>query len=518
MPRSPSDLDFPAATMRKLGRQAVAMVARHVTGLRSGRVGHTGTRSEMRTLFEEPAPRRGRAPEALLRRIERQVMKYSLPAHHPRFFGFIPSGACFPGVLGDLLASGFNVFNGTWMEAPGPAQIELTVLEWFRQWLGMPATAGGVLLSGGSAANLTALVAARETAMAGGQRRLRERAILYFSEQAHSSVERAARVLDIPAARQRPVKTDAWFRLSMPALAERVAADRRRGLRPWCVVANAGSTNTGSIDPLLELARFCRRERLWLHVDAAYGGFAILTRRGRSLLRGIGGADSITLDPHKWLFAPYDVGCLLVRDRRQLRHAFTIHPEYLQDIRSEEEEVNFYEYCTQLTRAFRALKVWLTVQTYGTDRLGAVIEGSIDMALRAEARLAASPAFEILSPASLGIVCFRYLPKKLRPARLPHEARRHAPRDSRRLVDPRALGRSALGWGAFSRPAAEEALLRRANEAIVREVQERARVFFTSTILRGRYALRLCILSHRTRWSDVELAIREIERAARRLA
>lgn len=470
-------LDPPAAAMRRLGYRAVDMVVRHLEGLRAGPVGRVATRSRMRALLEEPPPRRGRPPGDVLRRVERQVMPYTLGPHHPRFFAFIPSAAAYPGVLADLLVSGFNVFAGTWLEASGPAQVELTVLDWFRRWLGMPGGAGGLMLSGGSAANLTALVAARETLLGRLPRRERARAVVYLSDQAHSSVERAAHVLDFPPERLSEVETDGAYRISVPALAARIARDRARGLRPFCVVANAGSTNTGSVDPLPALARLCRRERLWLHADAAYGGFAVLTRRGRALLRGIGLADSVTLDPHKWLFAPFEAGCLLVRDRRLLRRAFAIHPEYLQDIRSEEEEVNFYEYGLQLTRAFRALKVWMIVQVHGTRRLAAAIDRGLDLARRAERRLRASGRFEILSPATLGIVCFRYVPE------------------------------GAEG---------DEPLLGRLNEEIVRRVRERGRSFFTSTLLRGRYALRLCILGHRTLWRDVEETLREIEADAAR--
>jgi glutamate/tyrosine decarboxylase-like PLP-dependent enzyme len=489
--------------MRRLGHRTVDIVARHLAGLRRSPVGRTGTRPDLRALLEEPAPRIGRPPLAVLRRCERDVLGHTLGAHHPRFFGFVPACASYAGVLGDLLASGFNVFAGTWLEASGPAQVEITVLDWFRGWLGMPAAAGGLMVSGGSAANLTALVTARETLFRGRPHRERGRAVIYLSEQGHSSVERAARVIDIPTERTRSIPTDGRFRMSLPDLAAAIARDRRRGLRPFCVVANAGSTNTGSIDPLPALARLCRRERLWLHVDGAYGGFAVLTRRGRALLRGIGRADSVTLDPHKWLYAPFEAGCLLVRDRRLLRRAFAIHPEYLQDVRAEAEEVNFCDYGIQLTRSFRALKVWLALQMYGTRRIAAIIERSMECARRAGERLAASPTFEILSPAALGVVCFRYVPRRLRGARA--GAARPGARRSGRLSAPPL------------RPATEEAVLDRINEEITRRVREAGRSFFSSTVLRGRYSLRLCVLGHRTLWPDVAGTLGEIESTGDRI-
>jgi glutamate/tyrosine decarboxylase-like PLP-dependent enzyme len=483
-------LELTPAAMRRLGYRAVDAVVRHRVGLERGSTGRIGTRRALRRLLDEPPPRAGRPPGSVLRRVERQVMRHTLACHHPRFFGFIPSGATYPGALGDLLASGFNVFAGTWLEASGPAQVELTVVDWFRRWIGMPRRAGGLMLSGGSAANLTALVTARETALGTLARGARARAVVYFSDQAHSSLERAARILDIPPQRLRRVPTDRRFRMQPQALLSLMKLDRRRGLRPFFLAANAGSTNTGSIDPLPELSRLCRRERVWLHVDAAYGGFASLSRRGRALLRGLGSADSVTLDPHKWLFAPFDVGCLLVRDRALLRRTFAIHPEYMQDIRAEDEEVNFYEYGPQLTRSFRALKVWMIVQIYGTRRLAATVEGALTLARRAEAWLRRSPRFEILSPATLGIVCFRYRP------------------------DSRGTRGGAAGDGGAN----DGAALDRLNDTITRSVQARRNAFFSSTILRGRHSLRLCILNPRTRWSDVRATLEEIRDAGERLS
>ncbi len=472
--------------MRRLGARSVDMVIRHLEGFRRRTTGESADRAELEALLHEPAPVRGRAPLAVLRRLERDVLKYSLSTNHPRFYAFIPSGATFPGMLGDFLASGFNVYAGAWIEAAGPAQIELTVIDWFRRWLGMPATTGGTMVSGGSVANLTALVVAREAMLERSDRHGRARTVLYASSQAHSSIERAARVLDFPANHVRLLPADDRFRLSVSALDASIRRDRKRGLHPLCVVANGGSTNTGSIDPLPELARLCRHHKVWLHVDGAYGGFAVLTRRGRSALRGIGRADSVTLDPHKWLCAPYEAGCLLVRNRRLLRRAFDVRPEYLQDLRLRKEDFNFSDYGIQLTRSSRALKIWLTLQIYGTRRIAASMDRALDLAARTARRLTTSPAFEILAPPALGVICFRYLPEGFR--------RRSSSRTS---LPPRS--------------AAEERRLRRVNEEIVRRIQERRWSFLTSTVLNGRYSLRLCVLSHHTLWSDILDTLGEIE-------
>jgi glutamate/tyrosine decarboxylase-like PLP-dependent enzyme len=480
------------------------MVIRHLEELPHRRTGEVASPARLEALLGPP-PARGRPAMSVLRRLERDVLKYIISPHHPRFYGFIPSGACFPGMLGDFLASGFNIYSGSWLEASGPSQVELAVIDWFRRWLGMPATAGGSMVSGGSVANLTAIVVAREALLRRSDRRGRARTVLYASDQAHSSIERAARVLDLPGDRLRLLPTDDRYRLRVPELEACIRRDRRKGLRPLLVVANGGSTNTGSIDPLVELAKVCRRHEIWLHVDGAYGGFAVLTRRGRAALRGIGQADSVTLDPHKWLCAPYEAGCLMVRDRRLLRQAFDVRADYLQDMWIRKEDFNFSDYGIQLTRSSRALKIWLTLQIYGTRRIAATMDRALDLAARAARRLAASAAFEILATPCLGVICFRYVPEELRrPVRPSLRGRaRRASRQSARSARP-----------LVPRAAAEEERLRRVNEEIVRRVQEHRRSFLSSTVLRGRYCLRLCILNHRTLWGDILGTLGEIEAAA----
>jgi glutamate/tyrosine decarboxylase-like PLP-dependent enzyme len=294
-------------------------------------------------------------------------------------------------------------------------------------------------------------------------------ATLYVSAETHSSVRRAARILGFPSDRVRTVAVDHRHRLDPGALAAAVAGDRAAGLRPFLVVANGGATSTGTVDPLRPLSELCRNEGLWLHVDAAYGGFAILTDRGRALLDGLDGADSITLDPHKWLYQPFEAGCLLVRDGRHLEDAFHILPDYLQDtavtagVVPDDGEVNFADRGPQLTRGFRALKIWLTVRTFGLERIREAIAAGIRLAEQAETRIRSSPVFEVVSPAELGVVCFRS----------------HAGEDAdaQRI---RRLSESGLGM-------------------------------ISSTRVGGRYALRLCILGHRTRWRDVDAVIEKLE-------
>ncbi|MDE3151969.1 MAG: aminotransferase class I/II-fold pyridoxal phosphate-dependent enzyme, partial [Gemmatimonadota bacterium] len=295
-----SPLELDRETMRRLGHQVTDLVAEHLAGLRDEPVQATLDRRSARARVALPqrAPERGTSFDDLLATLRERVFPYHAREPHPRFMGYVPSVPTFPAVLGDYLAAGYNFFAGVWSVAAGPNEVELTVLEWFRQWLGMPAGARGLLTSGGSNATLTAVVAARHAATERGAEL--PALVMYCSDQAHSSVARAAWIAGIPRANVRAVASDGEFRLRMDALGDAVAHDREAGFVPFLVVGSAGATNTGAVDPLPALADFAAREGLWFHVDAAYAGFAVLTERGRAAMAGIERADSVTLDPHKW--------------------------------------------------------------------------------------------------------------------------------------------------------------------------------------------------------------------------
>jgi len=297
-----------------------------------------------------------------------------------------------------------------------------------------------------------------------------------MSDQSHSALERAARIVGVRPEGIRLVPSDEGFGIDMDALADAVDVARAEGFTPIAVCANAGTTNTGSVDPLDRMADFCEREDIWLHVDAAYGGFAILTDRGRAHFEGIERADSITLDAHKWFFQPFEAGCLLVRDVRQLERAFSVSPEYLQDTRSVTDRVDFANRGLQLTRSFRALKVWMSVQTFGMAAFRSAVAHGMDLAERAADHVEASDSLELLSPVSLGIVCFRFNP------------------GGARLEDPE---------------------LETLNEAIQTRVVQSGVAMMSSTRLRDRYSLRLCIMAHETTWDDVLDTLEAIERLGR---
>lgn len=473
--RDPSEvrgLEMSPEEMRRLGYRVVDQVVARWVGLGEGAAWEGGARRELEPLLGGDPPELGLDPDAVMDRALQDILPRAGRIDHPRFFAFIPSSPTWPSILGEYLATGYNIFQGTWLESAGPSQLELVVMDWFRSWLDLPESGGGLLTSGGSAANLVALVTAREAAGNPPQ------AIIYLSDQGHSSLERAARIMGIPEERVRKVPTDETFRMNLGALRQMVAEDRKNGLTPLCVCGNAGATNSGAIDPLLELGDFARQEGLWFHVDGAYGGFAILTEEGKEALRGIGSADSITLDPHKWLFQPYETGCLMVRDTRVLEEAFRILPEYLQDTALGEEHVNFADRGIQLTRGFRALKIWMSIQMLGLDAFRVAIQESMDAAREAEGYIHDSASLKMLCPASLGIICFRFIPPGA-------------------SLDARDL----------------EGL----NLAIQDEIVGSGLAMMSSTRLRGVFSLRLAIMNYRSTWKDLKETLKAIERVGARL-
>jgi len=465
-----SPLELDRATMQRLGRQVADHVAAHLGSLRDQRLFKSIPRAEAERLIFTPPPARGQDFETLLGFLESRVFPHHTPEPHPGFLAYVQSCPTFPAVLGDWLATGYNFFGGAWAVASGPSMLEVTVLDWFRQWIEMPKGAGGLLTSGGSTANLMAMVAARHRAAGEDASRL-PRLVVYASDQAHSSVTRAAWIAGLPRANIRALPTDASFRLPVAALRQALAADRAAGLIPCAVVASAGTTNTGATDPLPELSALCGSENIWLHVDGAYGGFAAIAPEGRALLEGIGLADSVSLDPHKWLYVPFECGCLMVRDPRRLLDAFHILPDYLRDLGASGGEVNFADYGEQLSRYSRALKVWLGVSYFGTEVLGVAISASMTRASQAEHALRASPDFEILSPARLGICCFR--------ARFP--------------------GLDDLAVDAL-------------NQRLMERVNANGRFFLSTTRLGGRLALRICTCGWRTSEEDIVALVGELAR------
>jgi aromatic-L-amino-acid decarboxylase len=452
--------------MRALGYRVVDILVDHLTALPGKPVTRKADRAGLEARLREPLPECGAAPLAVLDQVEQDVFDNIMHLDHPRFFAFVPSPGNFVGAMADALAAGFNVFAGTWLEASGPAQIELVAIDWLRQACGLPDSAGGLFVSGGSMANITALVVARHVKLG----RRDADGVVYCSDQTHSSIERGMRVLGFRDDQLGRIPSDEGFRLDVPALRRAVEADRSAGRVPFCVVANAGTTNSGAIDPLPVLAAFCRQEGLWLHVDGAYGAAAALCERGCDLLHGLGEADSLALDPHKWLFQPYEIGGVLVRQARWLRETFHILPEYLADIEGQAGEVNYCDRGIQLTRGFRALKLWMSLKVFGAAGFRAALNRGFELAETAEAAARELPDWEVVTPAQLGIVTFRYAPPGV---------------------------------------AAEE--LDRLNQALVDGMIADGFAMVSSTVLRGQTVLRMCTINPRTTAGDVRETLMRLD-------
>jgi aromatic-L-amino-acid/L-tryptophan decarboxylase len=457
VPESPDPLELDADDMRALGYRAIDLLVARIAALDDSPAWRGAVRGEMEDRLREPPPRSPQAADGIFAQLAEDVLPFAGHHDHPRFFAFIPSSPTWPSVVGDLIASGSNVFTGTWLQSAGASEVELVVLDWFKEWIGYPREASGLLVSGGSAANLTALACARETRLGRNARG----GVLYVSAEGHSSIVRAARVLGLDDGQIRVLPVDEARKLDAETARAAIDDDERAGRRPWALIGNGGTTNTGAVDPLDALADVCAERGLWFHVDGAYGGFAVLTERGARCLRGIGRADSVVLDPHKWLFQPYEAGCLLVREPDLLRRAFHVLPDYLQDTAVRGGEVNFADLGVQLTRSARAIKIWFSLKYFGVEAFAAAIDRALDLAQLAADWISASAELELLAPATLGVVCFR------------------------RRVDGE-----------------EDAEL--ANAELVRRLTVSGEGMISSTRLAGVYALRLCVLGHRSGRDDVE--------------
>jgi aromatic-L-amino-acid/L-tryptophan decarboxylase len=452
-------LSLPPEEMRRLGYLVVDRIVDHLEALPDLPPIRAGDAAALRAALGGPPPEQPGDPERALELLFEQVLRFGQLGDHPRFFARIGSPSNYAGVLADAAAAGFNVFTGSWAGGAGAATVELVVIDWLRALCGLPPESEGVLVTGGSTGTITALAAAR-TARLGG--RLAPDAVVYASDQAHASNARALAVLGFAPEQLRPLPADAAFRLAPAAVRDALEADLAAGRRPFCVVATAGTTSSGAVDPLAELADLCAERGLWLHVDGAYGAPAVLCPAGRATLGGLERADSLVLDPHKWLFQPYEIGCVLVREPGLLERTFALEGAYLRDVTG--GEVNFRDRSLQLTRGGRALKLWLSIRVFGLAAFRDAVARGIALAEHAEAVLRRRPGWEVVSPAQLGIVCFR---------------------------------RSAGDDGEQSRIA----------DATVRDGFAAP----STTVLGGRVVLRLCTINPRTTFADVERTIERLE-------
>ncbi len=453
--------------MLDLAHKAAELLVERIQNLPEGEAWDGEFRQGLEKQLMKDPPEDGRSPAEIIEQVAREILPVAMRLDHPRCFAFIPSSPTWPGVLADFMAAGYNINACTWLVGSGPSQLELVVIDWLRQWVGYPESAGGLFTSGGSAASLDAFVAAREAADHP------ECATVYMSDQSHSALIRAARIIGVRPECIRLIPSDDLFRLDMDALAQAVADDRAAGFNPIAVCANAGTSSTGTIDPIEAMADYCESEGIWLHIDAAYGGFAVVTEQGKELLRGIERADSIGLDAHKWFFQPYEAGCLLVKDLSTLEQAFAVRHDILQDTIWGANHPNFSDRGLQLSRSVRALKVWMSVQTFGMEAFRRAIAKGMALATQAEEYVRESQLLETLTPTSLGIVCFRINPADT---------------------------------------SIDEEELAEINKTVLARMFWEDKAFISSTLLHGKFSLRLCIVNHTTTWDDVRETLKATER------
>lgn len=448
-----SGLDIPAGilaldaeAMRRLGYAMVDRTIEHLTGLDGLPAVLEGDPASLAAAVGGPAPTAPHDLDADLALLADVVLAHQQHGDHPRYFARVPGPSSFPGILADWIGTGLQSVASSWGGGSGPTAVELAALAWLRDALGLAPTCEGILQSGGSMANITGIITARH---------LRGDGVVYLSDQTHSSIGRGLRAIGQPEHLIRVIPTGTGGRLGADAATAAVAGDRAAGLRPTVIIATAGSTNTGAVDDISGLATLCRAHGMWLHVDGAYGGAAALSPLGRAAMPGLENADSFVTDPHKWMFQPYDVACLFVREPGALEHTFAMHPEYLADL--EGAEPDLHNRSLELTRRSRALKLWLTMRAYGLPTLGRAVERGIALAEYAQGVVERDARLAIVTPAQLGILTFTGIGA--------------SDRDHRRAV-------TALNAGGYAAA--------------------------STTVLGGRTVLRLCIINPRTTTADID--------------
>jgi aromatic-L-amino-acid decarboxylase len=458
--------------------EAIKVAVDHIRNISNDPVVPQIPHDTLYDLIPHELPDEGVGVETAIEDVKRTVYPHCTKIGHPKFLAWIVTSPSPAGTIGEILNVGLNQVPLSYKGGPAATVLEEIVVGWFCELFGYADHAGGILVSGGTVANLTALAVAREVhapqAMKHGLQSASRPLTMYVSDQGHMSVERSAGMLGIGADLVRKIPTDERFKMRVDALRNVIERDRQDGLKPFCVVAQAGAVNTGSIDPLSEIADVCAEKDLWLHVDAAYGGGAIVTPEGASLLGGVERADSIATDPHKWFFIPVEAGCTLIRRREHLYNTFKCKAGYL----GEETATDFMNFGFQLTRASRALKTWFALRAYGLNRLSRIVERNMALAREFKRSVEKDECWQILAPVELSIVCFRYVPN----------------------------------------PEWSEEDLNRLQYKILTELEQGGTAFLTPTVLGGRVALRVCFTNHRTTSKDSDELLRSLEEIGKRVS
>lgn len=479
----------------RYGRRLLDVTLDHIYG--QARKTYSGASiAELDRLFEEPIPERGRAPEAVLDECRRTVFRHSMHMSHPRIFGLFNPAPLPVAAFAELPAAFLNQSVDAWKAAPAATHLEMRLVRWMNDLIGFGRGAFGVFTSGGGVANTIALKMARDRALGPGSRRhgpprgLAGRLRVYASDQAHFSIPRSLDLLGLGEDALVRIPVDGRMKMRTDRLDEAMRKDRARRLVPMAVVATAGTTNTGNIDPLRETALVARAHRVHFHVDAAYGGAFLVSDRFRDRLGGIEGADSVTVDPHKWLFQPFSLGGLFVRSGRDLNRSFRIEPGYLKkELEAERDRLDFYHYSLEGSRPFRGLKLWFTLKSLGRRGLGRLVDRTMDVAGHLDRRVREQACFEpFQAPMECASVCFRYLP------------------DWAREVPSASLRRATM-----------RDRLNRA-QVLVQQAVEKGGFAWFPTIAMGRTVyFRFGVFNYLTRPEDVDAVLHHIRRTAARL-
>lgn len=478
-----SPLDPSAEEIRRWGNAAVELMAEYLGSIRDGRVYPQTNARKIREKLERNLPENGADFERLLQAFREVIVPMSRHNGHPRMFGYVQAPGTAIAALADLLASTLNANLTAWRSAPAAVEIERMTLDWIKQIVGFHADAGGLFVSGGSMANFAALAAARRAkapsdVLNKGAQSLTKAMRIYASTETHHSIAKAAALLGLGRDNVREVAVDERLKMRLDDLEAKINEDLAAGHLPFFVVGNAGTVNTGACDPLRKISEVARRFDLWMHVDASYGGFAILASSARKLFDGLAEADSIALDPHKWLYLPVDCGCALYRDPEMARATFAHDAEYTRVMAQEADEAfAFWDYGPELSRRFRALKVWMMLKGVGLRRLGEAIEKDLACARHLESLVRTSDDFEMLAPVELSIFCFRHLPAGQR---------------SDEELD---------AW----------------NERLLVELQHDGSSYLSNARVGGRFSLRGCVMNYRTTPRDMEILLVDLRRLAERL-
>jgi len=464
-----TNLELSPEMMHRMGEAVLEAIIDHIRSLPDAPCSNLDEYPRVADSLLDPPPEKGCDFETLLDFLMKRVIPASITHPHPSFMGYIPGGGLYPSAIADFIAAATNRYVGVWFAAPACARLEHAVLNWFTQWMDYPNSTRGILTSGGSLANFSAVVTARKHLLGDDLRS----GTMYMSNQTHHCVAKAAELAGIPGRNIRMLKVERNFRAVPDEFERAITKDLDLGLKPFLLVGNAGTTNTGAVDPLIEMSEVAKKYGLWYHIDAAYGGFFKLCEEGKRVLKGLENSDSVVLDPHKGLFVPYGTGSLLVKQGELLRRAHVMAADYIQDHPVPEGELDAADHSPELSRSFRGLRVWLPLKFFGVQAFRENLSEKLRLTQWIYQRFLEEPGFECLSVPELSAFAFRYHPE-------------------RGDVD-------------------------RFNRQLLKALVATKKLYLSSTRLNGKFAIRICILGFRTHRQEVKNAFEVIKTTAKKL-